>query len=263
MNMLKSRIYCCATSAIPGTPHGKSLGSRTGFFAFTLIELLVVIAIIAILAAMLLPALQNARKNAKQSICANNLKQIGLLLYNYADDNNEIYPYAHDTTIMEVWSQKIAPYASVPTGIVTSISQVKSFNCPENMSQNRCGGYLVNESDNSYQCNGWNDILAGWDGLAMGAKLSSISSPGSLYLAMDGLYYRTEAWNNDGLGSIPPFTVGIRTLRYCHSRSVNMAYADYHVGPLKAPLPYRGSYVGGPGDRASSFTNGTPWYARK
>ena len=65
---------------------------RRDIKGFTLIELLVVIAIIAVLLAIIMPAMRRIKESAKQTICKSNLRNIGLALFMYLDDNERKFP---------------------------------------------------------------------------------------------------------------------------------------------------------------------------
>src|SRR5206468_1180936 len=86
-----------------GRGHKRKLNACFGGFetmntrrAFTLIELLVVIAIISVLAALLLPALRQAKQEAKRTQCVTNLKQVNLAIRAYADDCADSLPVLPD-----------------------------------------------------------------------------------------------------------------------------------------------------------------------
>jgi prepilin-type processing-associated H-X9-DG protein len=238
---------------------------------FSVIELLVVISLIVLLTAILLPSLQNSRRQAKATLCGSNVRQLIFGLMNY-ETENETFPYAFDNTLMEPppggypgrfeydrtgwwWFNHIVDYS------IKDLGRASVVWCPSQQIENNklkynvlSGNYGVNQS----VCKSSSGRGSQMEFIGMPLRGSDISNPSQTLLLVDSGYSMINWWH---AADIPPVLLGNSTIEDSAyipglwinreralwpgqeedaingrhpNKTVNVGFADGHAGRKKA-----------------------------
>jgi prepilin-type N-terminal cleavage/methylation domain-containing protein/prepilin-type processing-associated H-X9-DG protein len=233
--------------------------------AFTLIELLAVIAIIAVLAAILLPALSQARERSHGVTCLNNTRQLTIAWQLYSDDHDGILPYnlSLSTTSLRTnlnWVNNVLTWdlSSDNTNLDT-ITQASMglyvfdttsiYRCPSDQTlsamqaaagwSQRIRSYSMNAmvgNAGMFSLNGYNINNPGYRQFF---KLEQILSPGQIFVFLDEQPYsiqdgsfldRDPAAATSGWGSSSVFSSQwLRLPASYHNRAATFSFADGHA----------------------------------
>jgi prepilin-type N-terminal cleavage/methylation domain-containing protein/prepilin-type processing-associated H-X9-DG protein len=225
---------------------------RNPIHAFTLIELLVVIAIIAILAAMLLPALSAAKAKAKQSNCLNNMKQMGLAMHMFADDNGGRVPRADEP----YWWSVFAPYLGGSRAALDEYKRVRVLTCSSYPIDTARGAQFICYVVNAFDFTSPKDMAGRTDGIAGLVPLSRAQRPtDTVYLADNengswrpvfgattiyGANNQNDVWAANHLPYIGATNKTLSTQRRVaaarHGKGPNLLYFDAHAAFKNAQL---------------------------
>jgi len=224
---------------------------------FTLIELLVVIAIIALLLAILMPALQRVKEQAKQTRCLANLKQIGLAMQAYAGDYDYLIPRAelrgnvakYDREMR--WPVLFMPYLGSMIDDIDDLVEyyeVEIYDCPSYPEKEQTVDYCINAFDlkgSNTECFGFTKIddfprhattiyLADYEYDPDSNQVQIIRKedpPDVMTLKMQWL----DVWNQNHLPAAPDGTIndGRRVALDRHKKWISCLFIDGHSGKMR------------------------------
>ncbi len=196
---------------------------------FTLIELLVVISIIAILISIILPAMKQARANAKAIQCAAMQRQIGIVLQLYMDDYENQIPPVFDVGIGEVWQHKLRSY-------MRENRAYEVLHCP-----------IID-----LEINGSSTLAYGLNALILKTNLdepkdlSSLTTPTKTILTADSIirngattFVHPYDSRTSGMMPVNGFAAFVNTVGqadYRHLDAANILYLDMHIVRGEVPL---------------------------